>query len=55
MSELDYTPFNKWQMGNCAGCAMPAECEVRANNIKLLEAGVSDTLSKPCPLKVDLP
>ena len=53
MTEIDYTPFNKWQMGNCARCGMPALCEARINNIKLLEAGILEPLANPCPLKVE--
>lgn len=51
---IDHTPFNTWQMANCAGCGMPSPCEVRENNIKLLEAGILEPFAAPCPLKVSL-
>jgi hypothetical protein len=51
--ELDYTPFNKWQMPNCASCCIPSPCEKRAEIITNFEK-LGSTALKECPDKVPL-
>jgi hypothetical protein len=50
----DFTPFNVWQMRNCAGCAVPEPCERRASYVKVFGEKGSIALIRECPLKVIL-
>ena len=52
-AELDYTPFNKWQMPNCASCRIPNPCEKREGILKNFEK-LGSTALKECPDKVPL-
>lgn len=53
MSERDYTPFNIWQMRNCAGCCC-AVCEWRTKFLTLFETHGSIALIKDCSYMVKL-
>lgn len=49
---IDFTPFNVWQMRNCAGCAVPEPCERRASYVKVFEEQGPVALIDNCPKKV---
>jgi hypothetical protein len=50
-SPLDYTPFNTWQMANCAACTTQGPCETRSRYLMEFGEGKMDTRA-PCPERV---
>ena len=52
MTDPQYTPFNLWQMRNCAACSIPEPCEKRRIFLEKFERNGSIALIKECPEKV---